>query len=235
MACGMLRPRGDIRGSMTVFFDLDKTLLDVNSGSQWLRHEFAAGRVSIWQAVQAVVWLIFYHFFGADMTRPLRLAMQSLEGIEESDLISRSDAFYESHMTGHMRPGAIKALELHRAQGHELVLLTSRSVYVARKVSEELSLDGYLATTLAVDAEGRLTGEPDDDICFGPGKVTLAKRFLAEKGGSLEQSVFYTDSYTDLPMMAAVGKAVAVNPDPKLRREALRRGWDISDWGNSGH
>ena len=48
---------------MTVFFDLDKTLLDVNSGSEWLRHEFAAGRVSIWQTVQALVWLLFYHFF----------------------------------------------------------------------------------------------------------------------------------------------------------------------------
>ena len=52
---------------MTVFFDLDKTLLDVNSGSEWLRHEFAAGRVSIWQTIQALVWL----FLGVVMMEKL--------------------------------------------------------------------------------------------------------------------------------------------------------------------
>ena len=102
---------------MTVFFDLDKTLLDVNSGSEWLRHEFKAGRVTLWQTVQAVVWLMLYYFFGADMTKPLQLAMESLAGTEEAEIVARSDAFYQSHMTGHLRPGARKALDFHRAGG----------------------------------------------------------------------------------------------------------------------
>ena len=222
------------RGSMTVFFDLDKTLLDVNSGSQWLRHEFAAGRVSVWQVVQALVWLMFYHFFGADMTKPLKLAMQSLKGVPESDIIKRSTDFYQSHMTGHLRPGARKALEEHRAQGHKLVLLTSSSSYLARIVSEELSLDGYLATTLGVDEAGLLTGEPGGTICFGGGKVVLAQDYLDKHGGTLAQSAFYTDSFTDLPMLEVVGRAVVINPDPKLGREASRRGWEVYDWGLSG-
>ena len=220
---------------MTVFFDLDKTLLDVNSGSEWLKHEFKAGRVTLWQTLQAIVWLLLYHFFGADMTRPLRLAMQSLAGAEEAEIVARSDAFYQSHMTGHLRPGARKALDFHRAQGHSLVLLTSSSVYLARRVSEDLQLDGYLATSLGVDAQGKLTGAPGAEICFGPGKVVLAKKYLEEHGGSLEQSMFYSDSYTDLPMMEAVAEAIAVNPDPKLHREAQRRGWPIRDWGTSGN
>ena len=219
---------------MTIFFDLDKTLLDVNSGSQWLRHEFKAGRVSVWQVVQALVWLMFYHFFGADMTKPLKLAMKTLKGLPESLIVERSNGFYQKHMVGHLRPGARKVLDEHRAQGHKLVLLTSSSVYLARIVSEELKLDGYLATSLGVDDSGCLTGEPGDTICFGSGKVVLAKQYLAQHGGSLEDSVFYTDSYTDLPMMEVVGRAVAVNPDPKLGKEASRRGWEIYDWGLSG-
>ena len=85
-----------------------------------------------------------------------------------------------------------------------------------------------------MDPQGNLTGEPGEAICFGQGKVVLATKFLSERGGSLEESIFYSDSFTDLPMMDAVGKAVAVNPDPKLRREARRRGWEICDWGLSG-
>ena len=218
---------------VTVFFDLDKTLLEVNSGSEWARHEFAAGRITIWQAVQAVVWLLFYHFFGADMTKPLRLAMKSLEGVPENDLIERSDAFYETHITGRLRPGARQVLADHRSKGDSLVLLTSSSVYLARKIQKELGLDGYLATSLGVDRDGVLTGGPGGEICFGPGKVVLAKKFLEDTGGTLEQSVFYTDSYSDLPMLAAVGRPVAINPDPRLKKEALRRGWEVYDWGSS--
>jgi phosphoserine phosphatase len=49
-------------------------------------------------------------------------------------------------------------------------------------------------------------------------------------GSSLEHAVFYTDSITDLPLLEAVGRPVAVNPDPRLRRLARRRGWPIEDW-----
>ena len=220
---------------MTAFFDLDKTLLDVNSGSEWLRYEFAAGRVSIWQTAQAIVWLIIYHFLAADMTKPLRMAMQDLKGLKETVLVARSDEFYAARMLGRIRPGAHDALKMHRERGDKLVLLTSSTAYVAKEVSRELGLDGYLATRLGVDNDGFLTGEPVEPICFGEGKVILAKRYLEENGGNLQDSVFYSDSYTDLPMMLAAGKAIAVNPDPKLRKEAARRGWEICDWGLSGH
>jgi HAD superfamily hydrolase (TIGR01490 family) len=223
------------QADMTAFFDLDKTLLDVNSGSQWLRYEFAAGRVTVWQTVQAIAWLSIYHFLAADMTRPLRMAMKDLKGLKETILLARSDDFYAARMLGRVRPGAHEALKRHRERGDKLVLLTSSTVYVAREVSRELGLDGYLATRLAVDGNGILTGEPVEPICFGEGKVVLAKRYLDEHGGSLEDSIFYSDSYTDLPMMLAAGKAVAVNPDPKLRKEAARQGWEICDWGRSGY
>ena len=31
----------------------------------------------------------------------------------------------------------------------------------------------------------------------------------------------------------AASEAVAVNPDPRLRKEAERRGWSICDWGTA--
>ena len=220
---------------MTAFFDLDKTLMDVNSGSQWLRYELKAGRVSVWQTVQAIGWLIVYHFLAADMTRPLRMAMEDLKGTKEADLVSRSDDFYAKRMHGRVRPGAHAAMKMHRERGDKLVLLTSSTVYVAREVSREMGLDGYLATRLEVDQSGILTGKPVEPICFGEGKVIIAKAYLNAYGGTLDDSIFYSDSFTDLPMMVAAGEAVAVNPDPKLRQEAARRGWPIRDWGTSGH
>jgi phosphoserine phosphatase len=67
-------------------------------------------------------------------------------------------------------------------------------------------------------------------FCYGPGKVQRAERWAAEHGVELEQSYFYTDSLSDLPMLERVGQPRIVNPDPRLRREANRRGWPILDW-----
>ena len=42
---------------------------------------------------------------------------------------------------------------------------------------------------------------------------------------ALSAATFYSDSANDLPLLCAVGRAVAVDPDPRLRNEAARRGW----------
>lgn len=57
---------------------------------------------------------------------------------------------------------------------------------------------------------------------------------LAEQlGERLEESSFYTDSYSDMPVLERVKEPVAVNPDPGLRRAARKRGWKIEDWGEA--
>ncbi len=53
----------------------------------------------------------------------------------------------------------------------------------------------------------------------------------ARRACALSACAFYTDSYSDLPVMEVVGRPVAVHPDHRLRREALRRGWPVVDWG----
>jgi phosphoserine phosphatase len=64
----------------------------------------------------------------------------------------------------------------------------------------------------------------------GPGKVHWAEALGDRRQIDLAQSWFYTDSYTDLPMLERVGHRVVVNPDPRLKRAARRRGWPIENW-----
>jgi phosphoserine phosphatase len=69
-----------------------------------------------------------------------------------------------------------------------------------------------------------------EPLCFGAGKVVAAEAWAARHGVDLADTTFYTDSYTDLPMLERVGRPVAVNPDPRLARTARRRGWPILRW-----
>jgi phosphoserine phosphatase len=59
--------------------------------------------------------------------------------------------------------------------------------------------------------------------------VLWAERWAARHDVDLRQSFFYTDSITDVPVLERVGEPRVVNPDPRLRREAARRGWPVFD------
>jgi phosphoserine phosphatase len=45
-------------------------------------------------------------------------------------------------------------------------------------------------------------------------------------------SWYYCDSISDLPALEIVGNPVCVNPDRKLKKTAIKRGWKILSWGN---
>ena len=62
---------------------------------------------------------------------------------------------------------------------------------------------------------------------YREGKVTRLNRWLEETGHSLEDSYFYSDSMNDLPLLEQVDHPVAVDPDPNLRAEAIKRGWEV--------
>ena len=114
----------------------------------------------------------------------------------------------------------------HRRAGHVVALLTSATRYLAEPLGADLGIDHLLVTQLVV-REGRFTGEVVQPVCYGRGKVYWAERFAAEHGVDLDQSYFYTDSITDLPVLDRVGHPRVVHPDPRLRRLAQQRGWQV--------
>jgi HAD superfamily hydrolase (TIGR01490 family) len=214
-----------------VFFDLDKTILSVNSGTLWVRREVALGHLSKRHALRAMTWLARYHFGFASAEAMVAEAVAHLAGTEAAVLRARTERFFAEEVRQTYRPGALEAIRSHRAAGERLVMLTSSSNYLSCLVAEELGFDEVLCNHLEVDAAGRHTGRVVGGVCFGAGKLPHAQRSAAAHGGGLAGATFYTDSYSDLPVLEAVGHPVAVNPDPRLRRHALKRGWRVVDWG----
>ena len=92
-----------------------------------------------------------------------------------------------------------------------------------------LGADECIASRARLDEEGRYTGKMQF-YAFGPFKAEAMDALAAERGIDLAASYAYTDSYTDLPMLEAVGHPVAVNPDARLATIARRRGWLVEHW-----
>ncbi len=212
------------------FFDFDETLIVGNSGNLWIRRELRSGHINRLQALRAASWMVRYRLGFASMEEALRTAIRSLAGTPEGTLRQRTRDFYQEEVRRLYRAGALEAVEQHRARGDACVLLTASSLYLSELVSAELHLDAVLCNRFQVRG-GLHTGELEGELCFGAGKLRYAEGYAERRGVPLSACTFYTDSYSDLPVLERVGTPVVVNPDRRLRREAKARGWRVVEWG----
>jgi HAD superfamily hydrolase (TIGR01490 family) len=221
-----------VTAASAAFFDLDKTLIDVNSGRLWLEREWRAGNVSVGTALWAVYWLTKYSLGHGEIERAFEQATQRYRGVPEAEIAAATTAWFNADVAGRVRAGAREVVEAHRAAGDVLVLATSSTSYAAAAAAEMLGFPHVIATEL--DAEdGLLTGRIRASA-LGDAKAERAVDLAARLDLDLGASTFYTDSFTDVALMRLVGRPVAVHPDRRLRAEANRRGWEIVDWGVSG-
>ena len=214
------------------FFDLDKTVISIHSGRSWIRSEYRQGHMSLLDVSKALFGLGKYTLGMSSVETMIRAAIRDHVGVREQDIIERTQAFYKRDVRSTVRPGAHRVLDEHREQGHLCVLLTASTNYLADLVGPALRFHDVICTRLEVDNEGIFTGQPVEPLCFGTGKVAAAQAWSNQTGVGLHDAFFYTDSYTDLPMLEAVGYPVLVHPDVRLRKLGERRSWPIQYWDN---
>ncbi|HMU40400.1 MAG TPA: HAD family hydrolase [Pseudomonadota bacterium] len=211
------------------FFDMDLTLLRVNSGSRWVKYLRKRGEMGLPMLLRSGIWLLQYRLSLLDMEAVAGMLAKDMTGDSEAETRTKVLEFYRTELQHTISDEAKRVLEEHRAQGDEIVLLTSATPYVAEPLAKELSIPHVLCTRLHVD-RGRFSGEVQKPACYGHGKVHHAERFAEAQRIDLAHSHFYTDSYSDLPMLLRVGHPVAVNPDRRLSGYARRHGWPVLSW-----
>ncbi|HHO54451.1 MAG TPA: HAD-IB family hydrolase [Deltaproteobacteria bacterium] len=211
-------------------FDLDHTLLDVNSGALWVRYEWRMGRIGLRDVAWAGWWLSRYSLgLGAGLEAVFEAAVRGLAGSSEAELERRVRQWFEAEIQGRLRPGGAAALSSHRDAGDRLVLATSSTQFAARAAADAFGLEPGVCTDLEV-LDGALSGRIAT-LAIGSAKARAAEAWAEAHDQDLGEATFYSDSMTDLALLERVGTPVVVNPDRRLRREAARRGWPVQDWG----
>ena len=215
-------------GRAAAFFDMDNTLLRVDSGMSWVRFLYRRGELPPRMVAKAVYWQALYRLAVLDMDAVFTRLVEDLRGDSEAEMIAKCKIWYRDHVAPEVAPAARVAIEHHRRAGHVIVLATGSTQYAARPVAHALGIEHVLSSLLEVEG-GVFTGRPAG-FCFGQHKVVLAERWAERHNVDLATSYFYSDSYNDLPMLERVGTAIAINADARLRRHARRRGWPIQRW-----
>jgi HAD superfamily hydrolase (TIGR01490 family) len=125
-------------------------------------------------------------------------------------------------------PAAIRRVREHRALGHRTLLITGALDFVVKPLAP--LFDEIIAAEMSTKADGTYTGELTTVPPTGETRAQILADYCAAKGLSLEESIAYADSTSDLPMLEAVGYPVAVNPETRLAAVARKRGWLVEQW-----
>jgi HAD superfamily hydrolase (TIGR01490 family) len=148
----------------------------------------------------------------------------------DAELQQAVHRFLDTVVQPMLTPQAVALVQRHQAAGDEVAIITATNDFVTRPIAHLLGVDELIATTLARDPQGRVTGRIAGTPSFREGKVTRLHDWLAARGqvlGDFASCTFYSDSLNDLPLLEHVSHPIATNPGPALERLALERGWPV--------
>jgi HAD superfamily hydrolase (TIGR01490 family) len=215
------------------FFDLDNTMMQ-GASIYWFarglasRNYFTTGDLLRFGWRQLRFRLLATEHAG-DMSQARQAALAFVEGWRVEDMERLCEEIFDEMMADRIWPGTRAIAQRHIDAGQRVWLVTAAPVELGRLIARRLGLTGALGTVAEV-RDGVYTGRLVGDLMHGPAKADAIRALAAAEGLDLTRCTAYSDSANDIPMLSAVGHAVAVNPDPALRRQARERGWEIRDF-----
>lgn len=156
-------------------------------------------------------------------------ALSLVAGKSVAQIVDYGEQIYDELMAQRIWSGTRALAEQHLDAGQRVFLVTATPIELARIIARRLGLTGALGTVAEVEDglyTGRLVGEP----LHGPSKAEAVRALAEREGLDLRRCTAYSDSVNDIPMLTAVGHAVAVNPDAGLRAAAREHGWEVRDF-----
>nr|WP_202606400.1 MULTISPECIES: HAD family hydrolase [Halomonas] len=208
-------------------FDLDNTLLSIDSDHAWgefLLEQGAVDPVAYREANER--FMADYNAGTLDMAAFLEMALKPLADNSPEQLSAWHQQFMASKIEPNILPKAEELLARHRTKGDTLLIITATNRFITAPIAERLGVDHLIAVNPEVK-EGRYTGRVSGIPSYREGKVTRLEKWLEDQDLTMEGAWFYSDSHNDLPLLEIVEHPVAVDPDDTLREIAKERQWRI--------
>lgn len=214
-----------------VLFDLDHTLLPIDSDHAW--GEFTT-QIGWTDAVEFGrrndAFYAQYKEGTLDVHEYIRFATEPIRRRGLAAALEARERFMRQVIEPALRRPALELVRRHQRVGDQVIIVTATNEFITRPIADRFGVEELIAVQLERDALGEFTGEIHGTPSFRDGKVKRLDEWLEARGlgwAGLQSSVFYSDSPNDLALLERVGEPVATNPDPVLRDLATRRGWRI--------
>lgn len=215
------------------FFDVDNTMMMGASLFHFARG-MAARKFFTASDLAGFAWQQLKFRIGGredpqDVRSSSEQALSFVAGRRVTELVDLSEEIYDELMADRIWGGTRALAQHHLDRGQRVWLVTATPVELAQIIARRLGLTGALGT-VAESSRGVYTGRLVGEMLHGRAKAHAVRALAASEGLDLRRCTAYSDSANDVPMLSAVGSAVAVNPDQRLRDVARARGWQVRDF-----
>lgn len=212
-------------------FDLDHTLLPLDSDYQWAEYLAKSGRAGDPEIALRRNQELMDRYNAGDLTA--EQAAEFMLGLLAAHPPHLLASWHEDFMQKIIRPAmtaqAIELVQQHLAAGDLCAVVTATNTFVTAPIVRAFGIQTLIGTEpeyLAGRYTGRILGVPS----FKQGKVIRVNHWLDglnKKLSDFESSYFYSDSTNDLPLLEVVTHPVVTNPSPGLLDIAKQRQWPI--------
>ena len=160
----------------------------------------------------------------------LRAFYRRFEGAPVDRLRTDSWELFHRQLLTRSFPHGFARVRAHRALGQRTLLITGALDFIIEPIRP---LFDDIVCAVMESRDGRLTGHLTTLPPIGEARALLLAEYAERHALSLDESVAYADSASDLAMLEAVGFPVAVNPEARLSAIARRRGWHVEHWAKA--
>jgi HAD superfamily hydrolase (TIGR01490 family) len=210
------------------FFDLDRTLIRRSSVLALAPSFRARGLISRIDLAKSAFWQLLFAARGASAER-VRSASEDGMKILAGFSVEEMQALVGDAMEPVLRPlvyaEPLHLVQHHRARGERVYIVSATLQEIVEHIADDLGFDGAIGSTCEI-VDGRYTGR-SLRAAHGEGKARALRDLAGVDGLDLDASTAYSDSYSDVPFLEAVGHPVAVNPDRRLKSIARARAWPM--------
>ena len=217
---------------IAAYFDVDGTLTRTNIVQPliWYKTQLdgpvlgAMFKASL--VLRGPYWFILDRINRAASNRSIYRSYQGMDAEEVRDL---SEQCYTEVLKPRILQRAIQRVKELKQEKVKIVLVTGGLDFVMNPFARDLG-----ATCICPslhESRNRFTGALSTGALSGETKANAVRLHAEDNNIDLAASYAFGDSYKgDLAMLEAVGHPSAVNPDTRLRRIAVQRGWPIEKW-----
>ena len=212
-------------------FDLDHTLLPIDSDNEWGRFLCRTGRVPDEAAFNAAIDAFYaqYRQGQLDPVEHLRFALGAFAHRPMAEIEGWRQEYIDQVIRPVISQSALDLVAKHRDAGDLCAIVTATNAFVTRPIAGLFGVAHLLGAEGEI-RDGQYTGEPEGVITYRAGKLIRIDAWLQDMGlsrNSFDEIWAYSDSHNDLPMLELATHPVATNPDAILRQTAETRGWPV--------
>ena len=208
-------------------FDLDNTILNGDSDYSMINYLIDINLLDKEAKLKNDSFILDYQNGKLDFNEYTNFALKPYTGMTQKEINNVILPFVEKIIEPMINIFALKLLHEHYEKGHKILLASATNELIVKPIAKRLEIKNVIATKVEF-ADNKCTGKFTPPSALGTGKLKLVESWIKDnKYKTFKGATFYSDSINDLPLMEAVEFPKAVNPDAKLEKISIERGWPV--------